>query len=80
MARIEFGLPSLGHTMSGAVILRWGKETGDQVTQGEFVLEVETDKVDVAIESFVNGRLMERLADAGQTCPVGQVIAIFETE
>jgi pyruvate/2-oxoglutarate dehydrogenase complex dihydrolipoamide acyltransferase (E2) component len=80
MPRVEFGLPSLGHTMDEAVILEWGKEPGDEVAQGEFLVEVETDKVEVQIEVPVNGRLVERVAEVGQTCPVGEVIAVFEID
>ena len=66
--------------MEEAVILRWGKERGDEISQGDFLVEVETDKVEVEIESPVSGRLIERSAAVGDTCPVGQVIAVFETE
>lgn len=80
MPRVEFGLPLLGHTMEEAVIVRWDKEPGDHVGQGEPLAEVETDKVTVPLESPVTGTLVERLAEEGQTCAVGEVIAIFETE
>jgi len=80
MPRVEFGLPVLGHTMEEAVIVRWDKEPGDRVSQGEPLAEVETDKVTVPLESPVTGVLVECRAEEGQTCAVGEVIAVFETD
>lgn len=80
MPRIEFGLPSLGHTMEGAVILRWSKRAGEDVAQGETLVEVETDKVEVEIDSPVSGRVVELLVSEGESCPVGTVIAVFDTD
>ncbi|MBI1994862.1 MAG: hypothetical protein HYU31_19315 [Deltaproteobacteria bacterium] len=59
-------------------ILRWLKEPGAQVTKGDGLLEVETDKVNVEIEAPDDGRLMEIKAQAGDTVKFSAVVAIIE--
>ena len=54
-------LPDLGQTTSEAKVLSWWKKPGDKVLRGEPLLAVETDKVDMDVESFVEGYLRESL-------------------
>jgi pyruvate dehydrogenase E2 component (dihydrolipoamide acetyltransferase) len=70
----EVVMPKLGLTMEEGTILHWRKKPGDQVTQGETILEIETDKVTVDVESPAAGVLGALLSPEGVTVPVGQVI------
>ena len=54
-------LPDLGQTTSEATVLQWLKQIGDKVSRGEPLLVVQTDKVDMEVESFVDGYLREVL-------------------
>ncbi|MBI4491599.1 MAG: 2-oxo acid dehydrogenase subunit E2 [Chloroflexi bacterium] len=71
-------MPKMGYDMTEGKISRWLKSEGDQVSRGEPIAEIETDKVTIEIESFVEGRLQKILAQPGQTVPVGQPIAVVE--
>ena len=61
-------------------ILRWLKETGARVKKGEGLLEVETDKVNVEIESPDDGRLKIIKAQAGDSVKFNAVVAIIEKD
>lgn len=74
---VEVILPKLGATMEEGTILSWRKREGDVTVQGEPLLEVETDKVVMEVESPASGVLRRVLADAGSVVPVGQVIGII---
>jgi pyruvate dehydrogenase E2 component (dihydrolipoamide acetyltransferase) len=57
------------------ILVRWMKHEGDHVTQGEPIMEIETDKVVVEIEATASGVLANITAAEGDEIPVGQVIA-----
>ncbi len=68
-------MPALGMAQETGKVLRWLRAEGDPVTQGEPLLEIETDKVTVEIEAPASGILQEVTAAEGQEVPVGQTIA-----
>ena len=68
-------LPALGMAQESGTIVRWLKAEGEQVTQGEPIAEIETDKATVEIEATASGVLAAISAAAGETVPTGQVIA-----
>jgi len=70
-------LPQLGQTMEEATILRWLKKEGDAVKKGDVLLEVQTDKAVLEVESFASGTLLKTLAEPGETLPVLQVIGFI---
>ena len=61
-------------------IVRWLRQKGETVKQGEPLLEVETDKVNVEIEAADSGRLSEVRAQEGQVVKFNAVVAIIEGE
>ncbi len=73
-------LPQLGESTYEATIGRWLKAPGDRVERFEPLVELITDKVNVEMPSPVAGRLVEIVAQEGQTLPVGSVIARVEEE
>ncbi|MER3460345.1 MAG: 2-oxo acid dehydrogenase subunit E2, partial [candidate division GAL15 bacterium] len=73
-------LPQLGESTYEATIGRWLKSPGDRVERFEPLVELITDKVNVEMPSPVAGRLVEILAQEGQTLPVGSVIARVEEQ
>lgn len=70
-------LPDLGQTTNEAKVLSWRKRPGEKVTRGEPLLVVETDKVDMDVESFADGYLREVLAHAGSVVAARHPIAIL---
>jgi pyruvate dehydrogenase E2 component (dihydrolipoamide acetyltransferase) len=72
-------MPKMGDTMEEGKILRWIKQEGDQVAKGESLAEVETDKVNIEIESFASGVLRKILIPEGGSAPIGASIALIGT-
>lgn len=72
---VDVILPALGMSQDSGKIVRWLKAEGEQVAQGEPLVEIETDKATVEIEAPTAGRLVRVAAREGDDVPVGQVIA-----
>jgi pyruvate dehydrogenase E2 component (dihydrolipoyllysine-residue acetyltransferase) len=72
----EVVMPRLSDSMEEGTILTWLKQVGDQVAVGDELVEIETDKANMAYESDVAGVLTEILAKEGDTLPIGSPIAV----
>lgn len=70
-------MPKLGMTMENGIIIKWLRREGDSVKKGEEILEIETDKVTIKVESPASGVLRKILAQEKAVIPVGQTIAII---
>ena len=68
-------MPRLSDSMEEGTILTWLKQVGDEVAVGDELVEIETDKANMAYESDVAGTLTEILAQEGETLPIGAPIA-----
>jgi len=68
-------MPRLSDSMEEGTILTWLKQVGDQIAVGDELVEIETDKANMAYESDVAGTLQEILAQEGETLPIGSPIA-----
>jgi len=68
-------MPALEMAQTTGRLIKWLKDEGAAVNKGEPIMEIETDKVTVEIESPDSGILSGLLAHAGDTVPVGQTIA-----
>jgi pyruvate dehydrogenase E2 component (dihydrolipoamide acetyltransferase) len=68
-------MPRLSDSMEEGTILRWLKQVGDDVSVGEELVEIETDKANMVYESDAAGKISELVADEGDTLPIGSVIA-----
>ncbi|EFO80240.1 Dihydrolipoyllysine-residue succinyltransferase [Oscillochloris trichoides DG-6] len=71
----EVTMPRLSDTMSEGTVGRWLKQLGEPVAVGEIIAEIETDKATMELESFDAGKLQQIVVPAGQTVPIGTVIA-----
>jgi pyruvate dehydrogenase E2 component (dihydrolipoamide acetyltransferase) len=78
VALVALEIPKIGLVMENARLVRWLKAVGDMVQQGEPLLELETEKSVVEIESTESGRLVEILLQADQEARVGDRIAWLE--
>ena len=67
-------MPKSGMAMEEGIILRWFKKEGDQVETGEPLLEIETDKVNMEIESPASGVFLKIVRQEGETVPVTETI------
>lgn len=73
-------MPDLGQTVAEGKIVRWLKKPGDKVARGEALLEVETDKVTMEVESYQAGYLRAVLVEEGQMAGAMSPIAILTDE
>src|ERR1700686_4769886 len=67
----------MGESVSEGIVSRWLKAVGDAVDEGEPVVEVTTDKVDVEVPAPATGRLTEIVAAEGETVAVGATLAVI---
>src|ERR1700692_5068145 len=72
---ISVVMPALEMAQETGKLISWLKKEGESVTKGEPLLEVETDKAVMEIESPANGVLAGIKVQAGTEAPVGQTIA-----
>lgn len=73
-------MPKLGMTMETGVIIKWLCQPGDFVEKGAPLVEVETDKVNLEVESLYEGYLLKIYAEPGQTVPITAPIAYIGEE
>ena len=73
----EIIMPKVGDAMTEGKVVRWYKNAGDAVKKGEPLLEIETDKVNLDVEAERDGTLANVTVEAGQSVPVGNVLAII---
>ena len=71
----EVIMPKAGIDMTEGQIVKWLKQEGDTVTEGEIILEIMTDKTSMEIEAEASGVLLKILRHAGDMVPVTEVIA-----
>ena len=69
-------MPQMGYDMKEGTLVRWLKAEGEEVSIGEAVAEIETDKAVVEFESTEAGILHKLLVVEGDVVPVGQAVAL----
>src|SRR5437868_15253696 len=63
-------VPKLGNTVEECLVTRWCKRTGDRVSAGDVVAEIETDKATFEVTAPVGGTLLETFFEEGALVPV----------
>ncbi|MAE80368.1 MAG: hypothetical protein CL695_02150 [Chloroflexi bacterium] len=71
----EVTMPSMGADMTEGTIAKWLKTEGDQVSRGDKLAEIETDKTVVEMEAYADGVLRRITVEEGSLVQVGTVIA-----
>ena len=72
---VEVIMPKAGSEMEEGEIVQWFKQEGDEVKEGEILLEIVTDKVNMEVEAEASGTLLKIVHPAGSVVPVVQTIA-----
>lgn len=70
-------MPRLSDTMTEGVVAKWHKNVGDQVSEGDLLAEIETDKATMEFESFQEGFLLHIGVAEGAKAPVDTILAIL---
>ena len=73
-------MPKMGDAMEEGTLLKWLKSEGDEVSEGDPIAEIETDKVTLEIEAEAAGTLAQLMVSEGDDVPVGEAIAFIAGE
>ena len=76
----EIKVPELAESITEGTVAQWLKKTGEYVEKGDYIVELETDKVNVEIISEESGIIQELKANEGDTVQVGETIAIVNAQ
>jgi pyruvate dehydrogenase E2 component (dihydrolipoamide acetyltransferase) len=70
-------MPKLSDTMEEGVVAEWHKKVGDEVSTGDVLAEIETDKATMEFESFQDGVLLHIGVETGEAAAVDSILAIL---
>ena len=70
-------MPQMGFDMKEGTVAKWRKQEGEQVSRGEVIAEIETDKAVVEMEAYASGTLRKIMVHENNAVPVGTLIAII---
>jgi pyruvate dehydrogenase E2 component (dihydrolipoamide acetyltransferase) len=73
-------MPKMGDAMEEGTLLKWLKSEGEEVSEGDPIAEIETDKVTMEIEAEDSGTLAQLIAGEGEEVAVGEAIAFIQGE
>ena len=73
-------MPKLSDTMTVGTLVKWLKNEGDAVANGDMIAEVETDKATMEVECFDDGTLIKQYCAVGDEVAVGGAIAAIGEE
>ncbi len=76
----EIRMPAGGQTTDVSVVGTWLVKIGDKVERGDALLEIETDKATLTVESYAKGIVLALLVEEGDETPAGEVIALIGNE
>nr|XP_054761104.1 dihydrolipoyllysine-residue acetyltransferase component of pyruvate dehydrogenase complex, mitochondrial-like [Lytechinus pictus] len=80
-AHYKITLPALSPTMEVGTVVRWEKQVGDQLNDGDLLCEIETDKATMGFESSEEGYLAKIFVEEGsKDVPVGRLLCIIAEE
>ena len=72
-------VPELGEGIEKATVACWHRKKGDEINEGEDVVELVTDKASFCVPALARGLIKEIYAQAGQDVPIGSVLADIES-
>lgn len=73
----EVTMPAMGADMTEGTVVKWLKAEGDQISRGDKLAEIETDKTVVEMEAYADGLLRKILLPDGSKAPVGTPLAFI---
>ena len=76
----EVIMPKMGDAMEEGTLVKWLVSEGDEVSEGDAIAEIETDKASMEIEAEDSGTLAQFIASEGEDVPVGGAIAFIQGE
>jgi pyruvate/2-oxoglutarate dehydrogenase complex dihydrolipoamide acyltransferase (E2) component len=80
MSRIELTIPAYGMADTDSVVVRWLRDPGELVEEGDPVVDIETNKAEVSLESPARGVLGPHLVEPDAEVATGTVLTWIEQE
>ncbi|MFB6279255.1 MAG: pyruvate dehydrogenase complex dihydrolipoamide acetyltransferase [Salinibacter sp.] len=74
---VPIEMPKLSDTMEEGVLSAWLVDEGEDVSSGDVLAQVETDKATMDLEAFDDGVLLKQVIDEGDAVPIGELIAVI---
>ena len=69
-------MPKLSDTMTVGTVVKWHKQVGDRVTNGDILAEIETDKATMELENFDDGILLKIFVEEGEEADIGSLLPL----
>ncbi|MDQ3758631.1 MAG: multifunctional oxoglutarate decarboxylase/oxoglutarate dehydrogenase thiamine pyrophosphate-binding subunit/dihydrolipoyllysine-residue succinyltransferase subunit, partial [Actinomycetota bacterium] len=76
---LEIQMPAMGESVTEGTILEWRVSEGEEVSEGDTIVEVSTDKIDAEVPAPASGVITKIMAAPDDTVTVGQVLAQLDT-
>ncbi len=76
---LEIQMPAMGESVTEGTILEWHVSEGEEVSEGDTIVEVSTDKIDAEVPAPADGVIAKIMAQPDDTVTVGQVLAQLDT-
>jgi multifunctional 2-oxoglutarate metabolism enzyme len=76
---VQIAMPEMGESVTEGTVLEWHVAEGDQVAEGDTVIEVSTDKIDAEVPAPAAGTITKLLVSVDDTVQVGQALAEMST-
>jgi len=77
---IEITMPRLSDTMESGTVIKWNVKEGDEVSAGDVIADIETDKATMELQAFDDGKIAKIVAGEGDSVEVGKLIAVLAQE
>jgi len=77
---IEITMPRLSDTMEAGTVIKWNVKEGDEVSAGDVLADIETDKATMELQSYDDGTIAKIVAGEGDSVEVGKLIAVLAQE
>ncbi|MCO5326023.1 MAG: 2-oxo acid dehydrogenase subunit E2, partial [Solirubrobacterales bacterium] len=75
---VQIEMPAMGESVSEGIVLEWHVAEGDQISEGDTIVEVSTDKIDAEVPATVSGTVTKLLVEPDEVVKVGQALAEIE--
>jgi pyruvate dehydrogenase E2 component (dihydrolipoamide acetyltransferase) len=80
MAIVPIPMPKVDQAMEEGTLVEWTVQVGDVLAREDVVAVIETDKVEVEVETFVGGTVARLVVEPGAVVPVGATICEVESD
>jgi pyruvate/2-oxoglutarate dehydrogenase complex dihydrolipoamide acyltransferase (E2) component len=74
--KLTIKMPRVGDTVDSVYLVSWRKSVGEEISVGEILMEVETDKATIEVPSPIAGKILELLFNTDDEIKTGDPVAV----